>query len=88
MEAHLIDEISEIVIVKMSDKKTQSTIKTQSTLMLKLKFVRNSATLDATSSSFETVIYNVRFLDLRSIGYYKVKHGVLQQNLNKYFRFE
>ena len=27
-------------------------------------------------------------LDLRSIRYYKIKHGVLQQNLGKYFRFE
>ena len=26
--------------------------------------------------------------DLRSIGYYKIRHGVLQQNLSKYFRFE
>ena len=27
-------------------------------------------------------------LYLRSVGYYKIKHGVLQQNLSKYFRFE
>ena len=27
-------------------------------------------------------------LDLRSIGYYKINHGVLRQNLSKYFRFE
>ena len=27
-------------------------------------------------------------LDLRSIGYYKIRHGILQQNLSKYFRFE
>ena len=27
-------------------------------------------------------------LDLRSIGYCKIKHGVLQQSLRKYFRFE
>ena len=27
-------------------------------------------------------------LDLRSIGYYKNKHEVLQQNLSRYFRFE
>ena len=25
---------------------------------------------------------------LRSIGYYKIKHGVLQQNLGKYFRLK
>ena len=27
-------------------------------------------------------------LDLRSKGYYKIKHGVLQQNLSKNSRFE
>ena len=27
-------------------------------------------------------------LVLRSIGYYKIKHGVLQQNLSIYFKFE
>ena len=27
-------------------------------------------------------------LDLRSLGYYKIKQGVLQQNLNKYYHME
>ena len=27
-------------------------------------------------------------LDLRSLGYYKIKQGVLQQNLNKHHHFE
>ena len=30
----------------------------------------------------------LRILDLRSIGYDMIKHGVLQQYLSKYFRFE
>ena len=50
IEALFIDEISGLVIVKMLDKKAQST------LMLKLKFVRNTSTLDVTNSSFETLI--------------------------------
>ena len=58
-----MDEISGLVINKMLDQKTQST------LMLKLKFVRNSATLDVTNSSLETVIFNSKvmlsILDLR-----------------------
>ena len=45
--------------------------------------MKNSATLDVTKSSFETVIFSTKemlsILDLRSIGYYKIKHGVLQQ---------
>ena len=27
-------------------------------------------------------------LDLRSMGYYKIKQGILQQNLSKYYMFE
>ena len=86
IEAPFIDEISGLVIVKMLDKKAQST------LMLKLKFVRNTASFDVTNSSFEMVTLFLKemlgILDLRSIGYYKIKHGILQQNLSKYFRFE
>ena len=60
--------------------------------MLKLKFVQNLATLDVTNSSLELVIFNIKemlgILDLRSVGYYKMKQGTLQQNLSKYYRFE
>ena len=27
-------------------------------------------------------------LDLRSVGYYKIKQGILQKKLSKYYRFE
>ena len=30
----------------------------------------------------------LRIVDLRSLGYYKIKQGILQQNLSKYYRFE
>ena len=30
----------------------------------------------------------IGILDLRSLGYYKIKQGVLQQNLNIYYHFE
>ena len=26
--------------------------------------------------------------DLRSLGYYKIKQGILQQNLSRYYRFK
>ena len=82
IEAPFIDEISGLVIAKMLHKKAQST------LLLKYKFV----TLDVTNISLETMIFNPKdmlgVLNLRSIGYYKIKHCVLQQNLSKYFRFE
>ena len=30
----------------------------------------------------------IGIIDLRSLGYYKIKHGILQQNLSRYYRFE
>ena len=30
----------------------------------------------------------IGIVDLRSLGYYKIKQGLLQQNLSKYYRFE
>ena len=60
--------------------------------MLKLKFVRNKATLDITNNTRETLIFDMQttigILDLRSLSYYKIKQGVLQQNLNKYYHFK
>ena len=86
IEAPFIDEISGLAIVKMFDRRAQNT------MMLKLKFVWNPATLDVTNSSLETVIFDPKqmlgILDLRLIGFYKIKQGTLQQNLSKYYRFK
>ena len=30
----------------------------------------------------------IGIIDLRSLGYYKIKQGVLQQNVSRYYRFE
>ena len=30
----------------------------------------------------------IGIVDLRSLGYHKIKQGILQQNLSKYYRFE
>ena len=61
-------------------------------MMFKLKFIRNKATLDVTNNTRETIIFDKKMskgiLDLRSLGYYKIKQGVLQQNLDKYYQFE
>ena len=50
------------------------------------------ATLDVTNSSLEAVILDPKemlgILDLRLIGYYKIKQGILQQNFGQYYRFE
>ena len=48
--------------------------------------------LNITNSSSKTLILNpkeaVGILDLRSLGYYKIKQGVLQQDLSRYYKFE
>ena len=62
------------------------------TVMLKLKFTWNIAMLDITNSSLDTVISDPKemlgILDFRSLDYYKIKQGILQQNLSNYYRFE
>ena len=30
----------------------------------------------------------IGIIDLRSLGYYKIKQGILHQNLSRYYRFE
>ena len=86
IEALFVDEISDLVIVKMLDSKGQFTV------MLKVKFIRNCALLDVTNNTQETVMFDpnqvLGILDLRSLGYYKIKQGVLQQNLSKCYHFE
>ena len=61
-------------------------------MVLKMKFIQNKAMLDITNNMRETLIFDrktiIGILDLRSLGYYKIKQGVLQQNLNKYYHFE
>ena len=86
MKEPSVKEISGIAIVKMLDKQEQVTV------MLKLKFIRNKATLNVTNNTQETVIFELKemigILDLRSLGYYKIRQCVLQKNLSKYYLFE
>ena len=62
------------------------------TIVLKLKFVKNCASLDIVNNTQETVMFNpdqmLGILDLRSLGYYKIKQGVLQQDLSKCYHSE
>ena len=61
-------------------------------MILKLKFIWNLATLDVTNSSLKTVIFDPKetlgILDSQLIGYNRIKQGILQQNLSKYYRFK
>ena len=75
-----------MAIVKIIDKGQKTP------MVLKLKFIRNKATLDIANNTRDILIFDrkpmIGILDLRSLGYYKIKQGVLQQNLHKYYHFE
>ena len=86
VEAPFVEEISGMAITKLLDTKSYVA------LTLKLKIIRNRATLKVTNSTQEKVTFNpediVGIVDLRSLGYYKIKQGVLQQNLSQCYHIE
>ena len=65
---------------------------TYRTLLIKLKVTHNKAVLDIVNKGKVTMIFKpgemIGIIDLRSLGYYKFKQGILQQNLSRYYRFE
>ena len=52
----------------------------------------NKAVLEIVNKGKETMIFRpeemIGIIDLRSLGYYKIKQGILQQNLSRNYRFE
>ena len=86
VRAPFVDEISGLAIIKIIDGKTNST------LLIKLKFMHNRSVLDIKNAGKDTMILNpkemIGIVDIRSLGYYKIKQGILQQNLSRYYRFE
>ena len=87
IEAPFMDEISSLAIIKLLDKLTHSI------MVLKVKFVCNVAMVDMINdSNSETLILSPRealgILDLRSLGYYKIKQRVIQQKLSRFYEFE
>ena len=86
LEAPFMEEISGMAITKMLD------IKEQKTLTMKLKFIRNRAIFKVTNSMHEVVTFHPKeilgIIDLSLLGYYKIKQGVLQQNLSCTYHFE
>ena len=86
LEAPFVEEISGMAITKMLDTKEQKT------LTMKLKFMRNRAILKVMNSTHKALTFHLKeilgVIDLRSLGYYKIKQGVLQQNLSCIYHFE
>ena len=86
VKAPFVDKISRMAIIKILDGSTYST------LLIKLKFTCNKAVLDIVNKGKDTMIYKpeemIGIIDLRLLGYYKMKQGILKQNLSRYYRFE
>ena len=86
VKAPFIYEISGQTIIKILDGSTYIA------MLLKLKFMHNAATLDIVNNGSDTIIFKsekmLGKLDLRFLGYYKIKQGILQQNLSKYYKVE
>ena len=82
----LVDEILGLAIVKILDGGTHST------LLINLKFIQNITILDIVNKGIETMVLKpeemIGIIELRSLGYYKIKQGILQQNLSRYYKFE
>ena len=86
VKAPFINEISEMAIIIILDGGTNST------LLIKLKFTHKNVILDIVNKGKHTLIFKpeemIGIIDLRSLGYYKIKQGILQQNVSRYYRFE
>ena len=86
IEVLFLEEISGMAITKLLDTKSHLA------LTLKLKIIRNRAMLKVTNSTQEKATFNpehvVGVVDLRFLEYYKIKQGVLQQNLSHCYHLE
>ena len=86
VKAPFMDEISGLAMSKILDGGTYST------LLIKLKFTCNKAILHIKNKGKDTMILRLEgmigIVDVRSLGYYIIKQGILQQNVSKYYRFE
>ena len=86
VEAPFIEELSGMAIVKILD------MKEQATNMIKLEFIRNKVVLKITNKTHETMTFGwtemIGVVDLRLLGFYKIKQEVLQEHLGRHYHFE
>ena len=86
IEAPFIEELSGMAMVKILD------IKEQTTNMIKVKFIQNKAVLKITNKTHKTMTFDrmemMGILDLRSLGFYKIKQEVLQEHIGRHYHFE
>ena len=81
-----MEEISGMAISKLLATKEQKI------LTMKLKFIRNRAIFKVMNSTHEVVTFHPKeilgIIDLKLLGYYKIKQGVLQQKLSCMYHFK
>ena len=86
VDAPFAEELSGMAMVKILD------MKTQTTNMIKLKFIRNKAVLKITNKMHKTITFDrtdmMGVLDLQLLGFYKIKQEVLQEHLSRHYHFE
>ena len=87
IEAPFIEELSGMALVKNIRHERALT-----TYMRKLKFIQNKAVLKVTNKTCKTLVFGrlemMGVVDLRSLGFYKIKQEVLQEHLSRHYHFK
>ena len=86
VDGPFVEELSGMAMVKILD------MKMQTTNMIKLKFIWNKVVLKITNKTCKTITFDrtdmMGVVDLRSLGFYKIKQEVLQEHLSRHYHFE
>ena len=86
VDAPFVEELSGMAMIKILD------MKELTTNMIKLKFIRNKAVLKIKNKTHEAITFSrtdmMGVVDLRSLGFYKIKQEVLQEHLSRHYHFE
>ena len=86
VEVPFIEELSGMAMGMILD------MQEQTTNMVKLKFIWNKVVLKITNKMCETITFDrmgiMGVVDLRSLGFYKIKQEVLQEHLSRHYHFE
>ena len=81
-----VEELSGMAMVKILD------MKEQTTNLIKLKFIQNKAVLKIKNKTHKTITFGrtdmMGVVDLRLLGFYKIKQEVLQEHLSRHYHFE
>ena len=86
VNAPFVEELPGMAMLKILN------MKEQTTNMIKVKFIQNKAVLKIKNKTHETIAFSrtdmMGVVDLRSLGFYKIKQEVLQEHLSRHYCFE